>query len=91
MVDIMVESTRPFLESWESKIRQGRGMAYIKVDEDLQNYSADVISKACFGSSYAEGKEIFLKLRALQKSLSKPNLLVEIAGLRYATLNILLS
>jgi len=85
MVDLMVDSTRPLIESWESKIQYGKGIADIKIDEDLRNYSADVISKACFGSSYSEGKEIFLKLRALQRALSKPNLLVEIAGMRYVT------
>ncbi|XP_020275381.1 cytochrome P450 714B3-like [Asparagus officinalis] len=83
MVDLMVESARPLIESWESKIQHEKGLSEIKVDEDLRNYSADVISRACFGSSYSEGKEIFSKLRALKIALSKRNLLVEIGGLRY--------
>jgi len=81
----MIESTQPLIQSWESKIEQGSGIADIKVDEDLRNYSADVISRTCFGSSYSEGKQIILKLREILRALSKPNLLVEIAGLRYAT------
>ncbi|XP_073113579.1 cytochrome P450 714B3 [Elaeis guineensis] len=83
MVDLMVDCTFPLLKSWESKIEQGKGLADIKVDEDLRSYSADVISRACFGSSYIKGKEIFLKLRALQKAISKPNMFVEITGVRY--------
>ncbi|KAJ1699131.1 hypothetical protein LUZ63_007643 [Rhynchospora breviuscula] len=83
MVDLMVDSTNPLVKSWERKIEQNGGMADIKIDDDLRTYSADVISLACFGSSYVVGKEIFMKLRALQKIISKPNMLAEITGLRY--------
>ncbi|KAJ4753801.1 Cytochrome P450 714B3 [Rhynchospora pubera] len=83
MVDLMVDSTNPLLKSWERKIEQNGGMTDIKIDDDLRTYSADVISLACFGSSYVEGKEIFMKLRVLQKIISKPNMLAEITGLRY--------
>ncbi|XP_038980391.1 cytochrome P450 714B3-like isoform X2 [Phoenix dactylifera] len=83
MVDLMVDCTFPLLNSWESKIERGKGIADIKVDEDLRSYSADVISRACFGSSYIKGKEIFLKLRVLQKAICKPNMFVEITGVRH--------
>lgn len=83
MVDLMVESTSTLIETWDDKIKNSKGSADIMIDEDLRNYSADVISKACFGSSYSEGKEIFTKLRTLKRALSRPNLLIEIAGLRY--------
>lgn len=82
----MVDCTFPLLKSWETKIEHGKGIADIRVDEDLRSYSADVISRACFGSSYIKGKEIFLKLRAMQKAISKPNMFVEITGVRYAAL-----
>lgn len=39
-------------------------------DDDLRAVSAYVIPRACFGSSYTKGKEIFSKLRALQKTIS---------------------
>ncbi|KAJ0975443.1 hypothetical protein J5N97_017408 [Dioscorea zingiberensis] len=58
------------------------GEVEIEVYEDLRNYSADVISRACFGSSYLRGEEIFFKLRVLQKALAKHNLLAEITGSR---------
>ncbi|KAK1285774.1 hypothetical protein QJS10_CPB20g00040 [Acorus calamus] len=82
MVDIMVESTIPLLKAWESKIVGEGGIANISVDEDVRHLSADVISKVCFGSSYARGEEIFSKLRALQQALSKPSILIGIPGSR---------
>ncbi|XP_020275176.1 cytochrome P450 714B3-like isoform X2 [Asparagus officinalis] len=83
MVNLMVDCMEPLTKSWESKIEQGNGSAEIKVDEDLQNFSAEVISRACFRDSYSEGRQIVLKLREMLRALSRPNLLVEIAGLRY--------
>ncbi|KAH7654138.1 Cytochrome P450 B-class protein [Dioscorea alata] len=80
MVDLMVDSTGPLLRLWESRIEEGE--VEMELYEDLRNYSADVISRACFGSSYLRGKEMFSKLRLLQKSLSKPNLFAEITGFR---------
>jgi cytochrome P450 len=53
----------------------------LRVDDDIRAYSADVISRACFGSSYVKGKEIFAVIRELQKTVSKPNLLAEMTGL----------
>lgn len=79
----MIESTFPLLKSWESRIENEGGTGDIKIDEDLRSFSADVISRACFGSSYSKGKEIFVRLRALQQAMSKPSLLI-IPGLRYA-------
>ncbi|KAF9595778.1 hypothetical protein IFM89_004180 [Coptis chinensis] len=83
MINLMVDSTILLAKSWESRIERGGGIAEIKVDVDLRNFSADIISKACFGSSYSKGKEIFKKLRALQEVMSKTGLLVGVPGLRY--------
>ncbi|KAJ3682933.1 hypothetical protein LUZ60_013160 [Juncus effusus] len=83
MVDLMVDSTNPLLKSWEEKIKENGGIVDVKIDDDLRTYSGDVISRACFGSSYIQGKEIFVKLRALQKAISKPNMLAELIGSRY--------
>nr|CAD1828906.1 unnamed protein product [Ananas comosus var. bracteatus] len=81
--DLMVDCAYPLLKSWERKIEcSGGSAAEIRIDEDLRTYSADVISKACFGSSYVQGKEIFLKLRALQKAVSRPNFLPKLLILR---------
>ncbi|PSR93278.1 Cytochrome P450 714A1 like [Actinidia chinensis var. chinensis] len=74
MVGLMVESAEPLLRKWEGCIGGGV-VAEIRVDEDLRSVSADVISRACFGSSYFKGKHIFSKLRNLQKLMSKQPLL----------------
>ncbi|KAL0929045.1 hypothetical protein M5K25_000985 [Dendrobium thyrsiflorum] len=83
MVDLMVDSAIPMLETWEERIENGGGRTEIKIDEDLKSYSADVISRASFGSSYSKGKQIFMKLYELKKAVYKPNLLVEITGIRH--------
>ncbi|XP_058736876.1 cytochrome P450 714C2-like [Vicia villosa] len=81
MVDQIVDSTNIMLRSWESRIERDGVVSEIKIDEDLRSLSADIISKACFGSNYAQGKEIFTKLRDLQGLLSKIS--VGIPGFRY--------
>ncbi|WKA05295.1 hypothetical protein VitviT2T_023270 [Vitis vinifera] len=70
MVKLMVDSTTSLLRSWESRIEKEEGFADIRVDEDLRSLSADIISRACFGSSYSQGKDIFVKLRTLQTVMS---------------------
>ncbi|ESW08385.1 hypothetical protein PHAVU_009G041200 [Phaseolus vulgaris] len=72
LVDLMVESTQPLLLKWEQTIEsQGGGRAEVKVDVDLRGLSADVISRVCFGHSYSKGKEVFSKIRSIQKAMSK--------------------
>ncbi|KAH0465695.1 hypothetical protein IEQ34_005798 [Dendrobium chrysotoxum] len=83
MVELMVDSAIPLLKTWEKRTENEGGTAEINIDEDLKSFSADVISRASFGSSYSKGKQIFLKLYELKKAVSKPNLLVEITGIRY--------
>ena len=43
----------------------------IEIDKDLKSLSADIISRACFGSNYTQGEEIFLSLRTVEKVMSK--------------------
>ncbi|KAJ9183538.1 hypothetical protein P3X46_007380 [Hevea brasiliensis] len=72
MVGLMVDSTQPLLREWEQRIEiQGGLQAEITVDDDLKGLSANVIAKACFGSSYFKGNEIFCKLRTLHKALTQ--------------------
>nr|CAB3458995.1 unnamed protein product [Digitaria exilis] len=87
MVDLMVASATALVDSWEARILScnngGDDGLELKVDDDLRAYSADVISKTCFGSSYVRGKEIFALIRELQKTVSKPNLMAEMTGLTF--------
>ena len=67
----MVDATTSLLKSWEIRVEGEGGISEIIVDEDLRSLSADIISRACFGSNYSKGEEIFSKLNELQELLSK--------------------
>ena len=54
----------------EQNKKRGRSCRY-QSGEDLRSLSADIISKACFGSNYSQGVQIFSKFRALQNMISK--------------------
>lgn len=83
MMDLMVDSAMTMIEKWESMILQSNGtVADMYITEDLNSLSANVIARACFGSSYLEGKQIFAKLRTLQHALAKPDRLFGFHNLR---------
>ncbi|KAF8007891.1 hypothetical protein BT93_K1783 [Corymbia citriodora subsp. variegata] len=83
MVDMMVESAVCVMEKWESQMEEAGGVASVQVDEDLKSLSAEMISKACFGSNYLIGNEIFSKMLVLQDLLSKQHALVGLPGVRH--------
>lgn len=83
MMSLIIESTTVLLNSWKSRIDKEGGVAEIKIDEGMRSFSGDVISRACFGSNYSEGAEIFSRLRALQEAMSKKSLSTGIPGMRY--------
>ena len=68
-IDLLVDSTK-MLRSWECKIDSDGGIAVFSIYDDLRSLTAEIISRASFGSSYSEGQEMFLKPRTLQKILS---------------------
>ena len=81
---LMKEVAQEMMVKWEACIdAQGGSIAEVRVDEDLRATSGDMISRACFGSSYSKGKKIFLKLRTLQKVLSKQNFLFKVPTIRF--------
>jgi hypothetical protein len=81
MMNIMVDSSMAVVNSW--RIECEGGVADVHIDEYMRNFSGDVISRACFGSNYSEGEEIFLKLRALQEHMSNKILSNGIPGIRF--------
>lgn len=86
MLGLMADSTLLMLRTWEDRIAMDGelgGSVDVRVDKDLQNLTADIIAKACFGSSYLQGKEIFAKLRTLQSLMSMTSIFVGIPGLRH--------
>ena len=58
-------------------------MAEIVIDSDMKELTADIISKACFGGSYALGNQIFAKITALQNLVSSPTVLFGFLYLRF--------
>ncbi|KAL6597390.1 hypothetical protein ACP70R_046830 [Stipagrostis hirtigluma subsp. patula] len=81
MIQLIEDSTFPLLQAWESMIDNGGGSSEIVVDDYLRNMSRDVIAKACFGSSFAKGEDIFCKLRQIQKALSGQDALMGLSAL----------
>lgn len=83
-MNLITESTLILINSWKRVIEKD-GVADIKIDEGMRSFSADVISRACFGSNYSRGEKIFLKLRHLQEAMSKKSLATGIPGMRSAS------
>nr|POF24202.1 cytochrome p450 [Quercus suber] len=83
MMNLMVESSITLVNSWTNLIESEGGVADVHIDEYMRSFSGDVISRACFGSNYSKGEEIFLKLRELQEQMSKKVLFSGIPVLRY--------
>ncbi|XP_059455045.1 cytochrome P450 714C2-like [Corylus avellana] len=81
MMKIMVESSMTVVNLW--RIECEGGVADVHIDEYMKTISGDVITRACFGSNYSQGKEIFSKLDALQVLLSKSLIKIGIPALRY--------
>lgn len=83
MVKFMVESSVTVLNAWNIKIENDDGVADIKIDDYLRSFSGDVISRACFGSNYSKGEEIFLRIRDLINYIPERILYLSIPGMRY--------
>lgn len=71
------------LNSRNSRIEEGVGTADIKIDNYIRRFSGDALSRACFGSNYAKGEQIFQKLDKLQHAMSKKVFFTRIPGMRY--------
>ncbi|KAG6431475.1 hypothetical protein SASPL_109554 [Salvia splendens] len=72
MMSIITESATTVVNTWKQEIEANNGgVLDIAVDSYMKRFSGDIISRACFGSNYSKGRDIFLKLRALQKLVSK--------------------
>jgi len=81
MIGLIEDATVPVLQAWENILDSTGGSKEIYVDRYLRNFSADVIARACFGSSFAKGKDIFCKIRQLQKAISQLDTFVGLSAL----------
>ncbi|XP_057981114.1 cytochrome P450 714C2-like [Malania oleifera] len=70
MTKLMVEASVVVLNSWQEKVEVSEGgVADITVDDYIRSFAGDAISRACFGSSYVEAQQIFMKLGALERAM----------------------
>ncbi|RDX75677.1 Cytochrome P450 714C2, partial [Mucuna pruriens] len=83
MMNIISESAMSLVDLWNNRIEVEGGVADIKIDDHMRSFSGNVISRACFGSNYAKGEQIFFKLRALQEVLSWKSASIQVPGMRY--------
>ena len=81
MTTLVWDSAIILLDSWKSRVEAGGGIADIHIDQDLLDFSGDVISRACFGSNYSNGQEIFCKLNVLKDAMAKRIFNIGVPGL----------
>jgi len=68
MTKQMAECNLSMLASWEDKMVRADGQRNaVQVNSQFQELTVDVISHSAFGSSFIEGKEVFLAEKELQK------------------------
>ncbi|KAH7848086.1 hypothetical protein Vadar_033660 [Vaccinium darrowii] len=83
MMNIITESAVILLNAWKGRIEAEGGFATINIDHDVRSFTGNVMSRAYFGSNFSKGEAIFLKLRALQRSISKMTLTSAVPLMRY--------
>ncbi|OAY62816.1 Cytochrome P450 734A6 [Ananas comosus] len=67
MTTKMAQIARSMMEEWETQMIQNENKeAEVDLSLQFQELTADVISHTAFGSSYKEGKEVFLAQKDLQ-------------------------
>ena len=75
MLHIMVGSGGELVKSWGNIIEANGGIADIRVDDYVRNFTSYIISNVVFGDEWQKGMEIFPKSLALINAMSTPTIL----------------
>lgn len=82
MTATMAGVARSMVSRWEEKVASHGGKVVIELSSQFEELTADVISHTAFGSSYAEGKQVFMAIKELQFIAFSSLLSVQIPGSR---------
>ncbi|GJN10904.1 hypothetical protein PR202_ga29046 [Eleusine coracana subsp. coracana] len=86
MTATMSGCARSMISEWESQLMMGSNktqVVEVDVSSRFEELTADVISHTAFGSSYVEGKKVFLAQRELQFLAFSTVFDVQVPGFRY--------
>nr|TKW19753.1 hypothetical protein SEVIR_4G040901v2 [Setaria viridis] len=82
MAGVVAACAGEVIRSWEAAAAVG-GEVTVEVGQQFMELTADVISRTAFGSSYRQGKEVFLAQRELQLMAFASNR-VRVPGMQWA-------
>ncbi|TKW36071.1 hypothetical protein SEVIR_2G416100v4 [Setaria viridis] len=82
MTETMSTCARSMMSEWEAQLAKAGGVE-IELSRQFEELTADVISNTAFGSSYKEGRQVFLAQRELQILAFSTVFSVQIPVLRY--------
>uniref|UniRef100_A0A0E0EEX4 Cytochrome P450 n=1 Tax=Oryza meridionalis TaxID=40149 RepID=A0A0E0EEX4_9ORYZ len=83
MTVTMSDCAQSMISEWESELGTKSDIVEIELSRRFEELTADVISHTAFGSSYKEGKQVFLAQRELQFLAFSTFLSIQIPGSNY--------
>jgi cytochrome P450 family 709 len=83
MTATMSDCAMSMISEWEAKLAKGGDAEVVELSSQFEELTADVISRTAFGSSYREGRQVFLAQRELQFLAFSTAFDVQIPALRY--------
>lgn len=83
MTKVMAHCTVSMLDTWYNKVTEADDEHnWIEVNKEFQELTANIISHAAFGSSFVEGKDVFLAQKELQKMILATVYYAQILGFK---------
>ncbi|CAL5071585.1 unnamed protein product [Urochloa decumbens] len=83
MTATMSGCARSMMSDWEAQLTDSGDSVEVELSSQFEELTADVISHTAFGSSYKEGRQVFLAQRELQFLAFSTAFNVQIPALRY--------